>query len=253
MFQSTANRWLIGGRTDNVAKLRLFAFHHAGGGASLFRQWHKILPPTIEIYAVQLPGRETRFTEPKLTYFQTAIEAIVNAIRPSLDHPFVFFGHSLGAMLAFETARQLQRLGAPVPLHLFLSGCSAPQVHDPKEENSKLSDADFIQSVNKFGGMPEEILQNAELMELFLPTLRADFSLLETYQYREEPALDCPITALGGLNDLEAPQVKLTAWNIHTTRAFRVGMFPGDHFYLNHARTMLLAEIVRELDYLLKE
>ena len=247
MLQSTPNRWLIGGSSQSIASIRLFAFAHAGGGASGFRQWNKILPPRIDAYAVQLPGRETRFTEPKLTQFSTAIEAIVAALRPSLDLPFVFFGHSLGALLAFETARHLRRLGAPAPRHLFLSGFSAPQIREPVEAYSKLSDADFLQSITKYGGMPVEISQNAELLELFLPTLRADFSLLETYQYLDEPALDCPISVFGGLDDLEAPQEKLTAWNIHTTKPFRLSMFPGNHFYLNTAQNALLAEITRDL------
>lgn len=253
MLKSTPNRWLVGGRTESAANMRLFAFAHAGGGASIFRQWHKSLPPQIDLYAVQLPGRETRFAEPKLTQFTAAVEAIVNGLRPSLDRPFAFFGHSLGALLAFETARHLRRLGAPGPQYLFLSGCAAPPAHDPIEAYSKLSDAAFIQSIKKYGGIPDEISQNAELVELFLPTVRADFSLLETYQYIEEPALDCPVSVFGGLNDLEAPQAKLAAWNIHTTKNFRVKMFPGDHFYLNGAYTTLLAEITRDLDHLAKE
>ncbi len=251
MLQNTPNRWLIGGKTHGTAAVRLFTFAHAGGGASFFRAWHKSLPLRVEMYAVQLPGRENRFHEPKLTQFSAAIEAIVEALLPSLDRPFAFFGHSLGALLAFETAHSLRRLGAPIPSYLFLSGCSAPQVHDPIEAHSKLSDAKFIQSIHKYGGIPEEILQNTELMELFLPTLRADFSLLETYAYIEEPALDCPISVFGGLQDLETPEARLAAWNIHTTQAFRVSMFAGDHFYLNLAQPVLLAEIMRDLNRIL--
>lgn len=247
MFQKTPNRWLIGGRAENLPAIRLFAFPYAGGGASVFRQWNKILPPGIDTYSIQLPGRETRFAEPKLTQFAAAIDAIVDALRPSLDRPFVFFGHSLGGVLAFETARTLRRLNAPVPLRLFISGCSAPQIREPKEYN-KLSDDEFIQAVRKFGGMPDEVLQNTELLELFLPTLRADFSLLETYHYVQDTALDCPITAFGGLDDVETSQDNLTAWNIHTTKAFRVSMFPGDHFFLHTAQNLLLAEIARDLD-----
>ena len=247
MLQSTPNRWFIGRSTESIAPLRLFAFAYAGGGASVFRSWHKTLPADIDLYALQLPGRESRFTEPRLTQFAEAIEAIVAALGPSLDHPFAFFGHSLGALLAFETARHLRRIGAPLPAHLFLSGHSAPQVHDPIEAYSKLSDAAFIQSIKKYGGMPDEILQNTELVELFLPTVRADFSLLETYHYVEEPALDCPISAFGGLSDAETSEFKLAAWNIHTTQSFQLNMFPGNHFYLNTAQALLVDKIIRDL------
>ena len=253
MFQSTPNRWLVGGRPQSLGEIRLFAFAYAGGGASVFRQWNKILPPKIDVYAIQLPGRETRFSDPKITQFPAAVEAIAAALRPSLNHPFVFFGHSLGGLLAFETARQLRRLGAPTPVYLFLSGCSAPHVHDPIDEYSKLSDADFSQSVKKYGGMPDEVIKNTELLELFLPTLRADFSLFETYHYTQEPALDCPITAFGGLDDTETPQDKLNAWNIHTSKTFRAKIFPGNHFFLNTAQTQLIGEIARDLVHFPKE
>ena len=247
MLQNTPNRWLIGGRAGSPAAIRLFAFPYAGGGASVFRQWDRILPPGIESYAIQLPGRETRFGEPALTRFPAAVEAIANALRPNLERPFAFFGHSLGGLLALETTRYLRRLNAPLPLHLFISGNSAPQVRQLDEEYSKLSDAGFVQSIQKFGGMPDEVLQHTELLQLLLPTLRADFNLFETYNYVEEAALDCPITAFGGLDDAEAPQAKLAAWNIHTTQTFRLSMFPGNHFYLNTAQNLLLAEIARDL------
>lgn len=247
MFQSTPNRWLMGGRPESTASIRLFAFTHAGGCASGFRQWHKMLPSNIDFYAVQLPGRENRFNEPKLTQFSAAIEAITDALRPNINIPFAFFGHSLGALLAFETTRYLRQLGAPTPQHLFLSGSSAPQVRDAIEAYSKLSDAAFVQSISRYDGIPVEVSQNSELMALFLPTLRADFSLLETYQYREEAPLNCPISVFGGLGDLEASQAKLATWNIHTTKAFRMQMFPGNHFYLNTVQTALLTEITRAL------
>jgi surfactin synthase thioesterase subunit len=246
MFQNAPNRWLIG-PDSSKAPIRLFAFPHAGGAASVFRQWNSVLAPRIDSYGVQLPGRETRFIEPRLTHFSTAIQAIADALLPSLDRPFAFFGHSLGGLLAFETARYLRRLNAPLPLHLFVSGCSAPQVRKPIEEYSKLSDAGFIQAVQKFGGIPNELLQNAELLELFLPILRADFDLLETYRYVQETSLDCPITAFGGLGDAEAPQSELAEWNVHTTKTFRLRMFSGDHFFIRTAENLLLQEIARDL------
>lgn len=247
MLQSTPNRWLVGGRGDSAATIRLFAFSYAGGGASVFRQWNRLLPPHIDTYAVQLPGRETRFTDPRLTRFTDAVEAIADALRPSFDRPFAFFGHSLGGSLAFETARHLRRLNAPVPMHLFVSGCSAPQIKERKEEYSKLSNNEFLQVVQKYGGIPNEVLQHTELLELMLPVLRADFSLFESYHYVEEAALDFPITAFGGLEDGETPQENLAAWKTQTVKAFRLRMFQGGHFYLQAAQSQLLDEIARDL------
>lgn len=250
MFPNSLNSWLIGGRPGSAAPTRLFTFSYAGGGASTFRQWNKLLPLQIDSYAVQLPGREGRFNETRITQFPDAILAIADALLPHLDRPFAFFGHSLGGLLAFETARHLRRLNAPLPVHLFLSGCSAPQTQYKKEAYSKLSDAAFIQSVKKYGGLPNEILQNSELVDLFLPILRADFSLFETYRYSEEAALDCPITAFGGLHDTETSEDHLNAWDVHTIQAFRLRMFPGNHFYLNASQNDLLTEITRDLQRL---
>jgi len=250
MLQSTPNRWLVGGRGDNTAAVRLFTFPYAGGGASAFRQWNRLLPPDIDAYAVQLPGRETRFTEPRLTQFSAAVEAIADALRPSLDRPFAFFGHSMGGSLAFETARYLRRLNAPIPLHLFVSGRSAPQVQEERREDSKLPDAEFIQAVQKYGGIPKEVLQHTELLELMLPILRADFGLIESYHYVEEAALDIPITAFGGLEDVETPQENLAPWKVHTVQAFRLMMFQGGHFYLHTAQNQLMSEIARDLTHL---
>lgn len=246
MLQSTPNRWLVGGRGDPTAALRLFTFSYAGGGASVFRQWNRLLAPRIDTYSVQLPGRETRFTEPRLTDFSTAVNAIVEALRPSLTRPFAIFGHSMGAMLAFETVRQLRRLNGPMPQHLFVSGCSAPQIREPNTY-SQLPDDEFLQKVRKYGGIPDEILHHTELLQLVLPVLRADFQLFESYEFIDEAALDCPITVFGGLDDADAPHDHLTPWRIHTTKAFRLRMFEGGHFYLNAAQNLLLSEIAGDL------
>jgi len=248
MFQNRPNRWLIGGKPNSPAgKLLLFTFSYAGGGASAYRHWHQSLPAGIDLYAVQLPGRETRFGEPTLKHFPTAVQTIAESLLPSLDRPFAFFGHSLGGLLAFEVARHLRRAKSPLPQYLFISATSAPQLQEAREETSKLPDADFIQTVQKFGGMPEEVLQHTELLQILLPILRADFSLFETYRYVEEPALDCPITVFGGLEDTETSEERLAAWNIQTTKPFRVKMFSGNHFYLHALQNLLINEIAADL------
>lgn len=245
------NPWLIGGRAGAVAPIRLFTLPYAGGGASAYRAWNKILPPQIDAYAVQLPGRETRYAEPRITQFSAAVEAITEAIRPHLDRPFAIFGHSLGARLAFETTRRLRHLNLPMPKHLFVSSCTAPQINKKRQIYHTLADQDFIEAVTKLGGMPDALLQNDELLELVLPILRADFSLYETYQYMVEPVLHCPITAFGGIEDSEAMPDDVEQWQRQTTQNFRTRLFPGNHFYLNAHTNELLSEIVRDLKHLL--
>jgi len=199
---------------------------------------------------VQLPGRETRYAEPRITQFTTAVEAITEAIRPHLDRPFAFFGHSLGARLAFETARNLRRLNLPMPKHLFVSSCTAPQINKKRQIYHTLANQEFIEAVTKLGGMPDALLQNNELLELVLPILRADFNLYETYQYATEPTLPCPITAFGGIEDSEAMPDDVEQWQRQTKQDFRMRLFPGNHFYLNAHINELLGEIVRDLKHL---
>ena len=251
MIRSPLNGWAIYPSRNPSARLRLFCFPYAGGGATVFSPWARSLPPEVEVVAVQPPGREGRLTETPFADLMELVAAMHDALRPHLDKPFAFFGHSNGGLMAFELARALRRTGGPMPLHLFAGGRPAPQLEldDPPIHN--LPHDEFIQTLRRFAGTPEEVLQNAEIMELIMPLLRADFSLGETYRYAPEPPLDLPISAYGGVRDQEVTREQVAAWETQTTAAFRLQMFPGDHFFINGDRALVLEHLSRELRPLL--
>lgn len=234
------NPWLIFPRPNPQAKLRLFCFPYAGGGAGIFREWYKELNPKIEVCAVQLPGRENRLSEPAFNRLQPLINAISQAILPNLNQPFAFFGHSMGGLICFELARYLRLLYGLTPVHLFVSGASAPHLTDTKPPIHNLPTSDFIQELRRFNGTPAAVLENSELIELMSPTLRADFAVLETYIYLKSASLSCPITAFGGLADSEVSQAEIAAWQEHTTDSFSWKMLQGNHFFIHVNRLKLL-------------
>jgi medium-chain acyl-[acyl-carrier-protein] hydrolase len=201
----------------------------------------------VEVCPVQLPGRETRFREPAFTELAPLVEALAGSLRPYLDRPFAFFGHSMGALLAFELARRLQRDHGPQPVRLVVSGCGAPQTRTSHTAIHALPAAEFREELRRLNGTPAAVLDNDELMDLVLPTLRADFSLCETYAHAAGPPLACPITALGGLGDDTVSRQELDAWREQTTGPFRLRMLPGDHFFLNSARPLLLQALIQDL------
>lgn len=242
-----SNPWMLRLRPQPHAALRLFCFPYSGAGASLFYPWANILPGNIELLAVQFPGRESRMGEAPLHELEPMIDGLLTALQDFTDKPFAFFGHSLGALIAFELARQTAHLPEANLVHLFASSCYAPQLPDPAEPIFNLPEPQFIQKLGGLNGMPQEVLENQELMSLLIPILRADFELCETYVYQEDEPLACDVTALGGLKDAHVPRSALEAWQAQTNGAFTVRMFPGDHFYLNQDRMLLLQVIARTL------
>ncbi len=237
--QISINSWLTCSKPNPQAKVRLFCFPYAGGGSLIFREWSQELLPYIEVYAIQLPGRESRLQEPAFNRLQPLVEQLSQAILPNLNQPFAFFGHSMGGLIAFEVTRCLRRLGLR-PMHLFISGARAPHLPDLDPPIHNLPQIEFIEELRRFNGTPTTILENAELMELLLPTLRADFAVLETYIYTPEPPLSCPITVFGGLEDEIVNQDELKAWKEHTNQTFCLQMLPGNHFFLQQERVRLL-------------
>ncbi len=243
---STRGAWLVSPKPNPRARLRLFCLPYAGGGAHIFRGWADSLPPSVEVSALQLPGRGTRLMEPPLTRMSPLIEAIAQALRPRLDKPFAFFGHSMGAMVGFELARALRREHHLEPAHLFVSGCHAPQIPDPNPIHA-LPEIEFLRELRRLNGLPEEVLENTELLQLMLPTLRADCMITETYAYTEEPPLRCPLTAFGGLQDPLVGRAHLEPWRDETRGTFTLRMLPGDHFFVHTAEELLLQTLHREL------
>ena len=246
--------WFTSQRPNAGARLRLFCFPYAGGGAAIYRLWPQSLPSEVEACMAQLPGRGTRLREEPFTNLDALVAAVAEAIAPLLDKPFALFGHSMGAMISFELARRLREQGQPQPSHLFISGRRAPQLPNDDPISYNLPDAELGQELLRLNGTPKEVLEHPELMELMLPLLRADFSVVETYDYRPGVPLDCPLTAFGGLRDAEVSREQLDAWREQTTGEFALRMLPGDHFFLSdaQAQTLLLSAVARDLYQLLK-
>ena len=226
------------------APVRLFCFPHAGGGASAYRAWTK--ESALGAIPVQLPGRENRMRETLLLSMSAIVEQAAEAIRPYAGQRYALFGHSLGARVAFELGRYMRRKGQPLPAHLFVSGSRAPEIPEPFPLHELEEDA-FLAALSRYGGTPQSLLDNKELMKLFLPLLRADFTVDETYEYQEEEPLPVPITAFYGSDDPEATRGEAAGWERHTSGDFSLHEIPGGHFYLTHSSPLLLSYIRRVL------
>ena len=248
-MSSTRNfdTWVSWSKLNPHASLRLFCFPYAGGAALTFRTWSDSLPMSLEVCPVELPGRGKRITSAPFTRLQLLVQAIAIALLPYLDKPFAFFGHSMGGLVSFELARLLRKNYGISPVHLFVSGHREPQVPDPDPPIHALPEPEFLEKLRRLNGTPEAVLENAELMQMLLPVLRADFAVIETYAYTPESPLDCPITAFGGLQDREVRYDDLKVWQEQTNAAFSLHMLPGDHFFLQPAQPLLLQLLSQEL------
>lgn len=240
--------WILRPPGGRDAALRLFCFPYAGGGGSAYMSWARETPCSIEVCAVQLPGREGRLKERPHTRISELIDATFESLEPYLDVPFALFGHSMGALLAFEFARRIRRAGGPAPARLIASGHRGPELPRRYAAIAHLAEPEFIAEIGqRYGGVPDEVLRQPELMALLVPCLRADMTLIEHYRYSEAEPLDCPISAYGGREDPEATESQLSAWRSETRASFTVRQFSGGHFYIRDARKELLAAVCRDL------
>jgi medium-chain acyl-[acyl-carrier-protein] hydrolase len=244
--------WLLRPAPRAQPRARLFCFPHAGGGGNAFRLWPEGLPRDLEVLAAQLPGRGSRLLEAPVAGMATMVETLSRAMEPHLDVPFALFGHSMGAVVATEVARALWARGGPTPAHLIVSARRPPWMPDPDPPLHVLPDGPFVAEIERrYGGMPTEITQHADLLELLLPPLRADIRALETHRPGLRPPLPCPISAFGGSDDRHVPREHLDAWRGETRGAFRVRVFQGGHFYLEARRADVLADLSATLAPLL--
>ncbi len=239
--------WLILPRPQLNPRLRLFCLPFAGGGAALFRAWPEALSASVEVCAVELPGRGSRLREPAYTDLERLLDSLTGAILPLLDRPFALFGHSMGALIGFELARRLRRKVGLLPEHLFVGAHRAPQVSASNAPIHRLPDSTFVAKLRALNGSPTKVLDDPDLMRLFMPTLRADFAVCETYCYTVADPLDCPISVFGGLADREVSREELEPWRVHTSSDFSVQMLPGDHYFVRSASALLLQAIGQDL------
>jgi len=241
--------WTPEGAGAGAGRVRLLCLPFAGGGAGVFIPWAKALSPEIEVWAVRLPGRESRWQEPPVTSVAAIASMLATTLAPCLaDAPFAVFGYSVGSLIAFEFLRELRRRGLPLPSLFIAGGRGSPQTPLRGALLHALSDGQFVDAmVHRYQGIPRVILEDPELLSLYLPPLRADMTANETYRYVEEAPLGIPIVAMGGLDDHTVVFEDLTAWRVQTDVTFELEMFPGGHFFLQQQREQLLAALRRRL------
>lgn len=236
------NPWFTNFQRPINAPLRLFCFPYAGGGANIYREWPRLLE-NVEVIAAQLPGRERRIMESPIDSMPTLVEDLVRFMEPLLDKPFFLFGHSMGALIIYELASQLQQQRYPTPRHLFISAYRSPDRVSRNKQLHFLSDLEFMAELSRYGGTPDELLRNPEMRELFLPTLRADFKLHETHTFHKRPPLFCPITTLAGSNDRIVTADEMSGWAEKTAFPLTQVSIAGGHFFLNESRREVLAHL----------
>lgn len=240
--------WFMIPKPRPLAQLKLFCFPYAGAGPVVYRNWPLSLPAQVELVALRYPGRESRLREKSFTSLRPMLDNIFTEITPYLDRPFAFFGHSLGGLIAFELTRMLRSKQAPIPKHLFISSRRAAHLPDRYPPLHTLNDDDFTQMVQqRYSGIPDIIMNDPDLLELFLPILKADFSVLETYQYTPDQPLDMPVSTFVGQHDPGTSLQDIMAWQDQTLRQISVQTFPGGHFYLQNQQDNLLQAISKDL------
>jgi medium-chain acyl-[acyl-carrier-protein] hydrolase len=238
---SRGSPWILR-RPCSAPAVRLFCFCYAGGSAAVYLPWQTVLGADAEVCAVQLPGRGSRFVEPFVPDIGYAADAIARAAAPLLDLPCLFFGHSLGALLAYEVAQRLRTLRLPLPRHLILSGAHGPRLRKP-ESLHLLDDAALRARLERFAGTPSEVLEDADLLALTLPILRADFRLAAEYAYVPRVPLPVYVTVFAGREDEFDDVAQYEDWFKETTLRAELVWFEGGHFFLNSASSQVLERI----------
>lgn len=219
---------------------RLVCFPHAGGSASFYHPVARSLDPSVEVLSLQYPGRQDRRSERPLEDFRTLADAVSAELRPWSAHRVVFFGHSMGALLAFEVALRHQSMGFP-PAALIVSGRRAPSRPRPLPFDPA-DDSQLISQLQRLSGTDTSLLSDDETREMILPALRGDYTALSSYRYKPGPPLECPILALIGDQDPEVTSEEASAWAEHTVGGFELRTFPGGHFYLtDHSQAVIEA------------
>lgn len=238
--------WFSRQAPATTPKYRLFCFPYAGGGASIYREWAKELNAPVEVVSALLPGREGRMGETPYSDIRELARELVAAIPPLLDMPFFFFGHSMGAKLAYTVCLELRRQGLPQPECMMVSAARPPHIPEPNPLYHLDNEA-FIDALRRFAGTPEAILANEELMALFMPMLRADFALEEAYKHVLQLPLDIPVTAISGTDDQEVSPSEMAQWSEHSVQDVNQYRIDGGHFFINNQRLETLQIVQRIL------
>jgi medium-chain acyl-[acyl-carrier-protein] hydrolase len=227
--------------------LRMFCFPYAGGNPDVFRSWRRQFPAEVDICLVHLPGHGKRIGERLFTRLKFLVEEIADVIFTESPDPFVLYGHSMGALISFELARELRRRHSIGPRQLFLSGVRAPTAPRCKGLTFDLPDDEFIAELRRLNGTPPELLDVPDARDFFLPRLRADFEVVDTYVYEAEEPLSCPITVYGGLDDEFVSLEHLREWQKQTSAPCKQNMFPGDHFFIHNSQSAFISVLRKDV------
>lgn len=228
-------------------RIRLFCLPYVGGGAVLFHSWRRRLPAGVAVCPVELPGRGARFSERPFDRLQPLVQSLARGLSPYLDAPFALFGHSMGALIAYELCHVLQQQRGELPVQLFVAGRCAPSVPPSSTPIHALPDIEFLLALRKLNGTPDALLDNADLMALTLPVLRADFAVCETHEYEVRAPLTYPIAVVCGVNDKDVSANKLEPWAKETSARCVMHCLLGDHFFLHQSEALVLHLIARYL------
>lgn len=229
------------------ASFRLFCFPHAGGAAQFFRTWAKKLPEWIEVCPLQYPGRWSRHAEALRRDAETLVGDVVGALEGELGKPFAFFGNSMGGMLAYESTRKLRAEGRPTPSLLAVSAVAAPLYAGSGTPVHAAPDEAIVQRLRRLGGS-DEIISHPDILKTFLPILRADLQIIETYRWIPGEKLKSPILALAGTEDPEATPAKMEAWREQTEAKFSLETIPGGHFFIQSREDEVIGIVLREIE-----
>lgn len=235
--------------------LRLFCLPHAGGSADIYREWQHFLPPPIDLCLVHLPGRGRRIAEKPFNRLEPLVDDLADRMSHETDVPYVLYGHSMGALISFELARELFRRYGRGPRQLLVSGCEAPQLTKSRCSTFNLPDQQLIAELKRHNASAE-VLNSPELLELFMPVLRADFELVETYHYRSGVPLSCQITVYGGRDDERVGLEGVYGWKEQTSSNCTIRLVRGGHFFIHTGqgfRTALGEDVLRVLQQVVLE
>jgi surfactin synthase thioesterase subunit len=239
-----AGQWWLRSSYAATNPVRLFCFPYAGGGPAVFSGWPTLLGKEYEVCAFSLPGRGARVREAYLGSLDEILENAYEHIQPLLDVPFMFFGHSMGALIAFELARLLHRKRRLLPHVLFVSGARSPQTAW-RRKTFDLPKDEFLEELYRLNGIPEELIREKGFIDMFLPALRADFRICQTYTFTAGDLLPVPIHIFGGIDDPDVTKEDLQGWAEHTTRGSSLTMIPGDHFFITASQQEVVDRVKR--------
>ena len=249
-MSDAAQRWIVRRPRERPADWRLICLPHAGSGAAAFAAWFAAAPPDCEVVIARLPGRENRLAEPVPDSIAAVIDGLLPAVEPLLDRPYVVFGYSMGALMAFELTRRLVRDGQRLPVLLAVGGHEAPHLPRWQPPIHQLPRQEFIASLRELGGTPDVVFETPELLDLLIPTLRADLRLVETYGHDAIGPLPVPIATYVGAGDDTLASAGLAAWDELSTAATMHHSFAGGHFFLSTSGRELLSAIVSDAEQL---